>query len=230
MAASSPSLIVLGTALALAAAVGVAADAPATAPASAATTAQPAATANPAGAGSKTSSRDLPVSLDAASSEVDYRTNTVNFRDVVISQGGMRVAAQTARATGLNFENATWNFRGNVRITVDGGSLKSDEAKVDFAANRISRATIAGSPAQFEQKRAGTSELARGRAGRIEYDVPTGTVKLTQDAWLTDGRNDISGQELVYNVREQRVQAEAKPGNTDRVRITIRPRDTGAAP
>ncbi len=62
------------------------------------------------------------------------------------------------------------------------------------------------------------------------YDVPTGTVKLTQDAWLTDGRNDISGQELVYNVREQRVQAEAKPGNTDRVRITIRPRDPGAAP
>ena len=28
----------------------------------------------------------------------------------------------------------------------------------------------------------------------------------------------------------KRVQAEAKPGNTDRVRITIRPRDTGAAP
>jgi lipopolysaccharide export system protein LptA len=220
MAASSPSLIVLGAALALATATSLAADAPASGPA----------TAPPASTGTKPSSRDLPVSLDAASSEVDYRTNTVNFRDVVISQGGMRVAAETARATGLNFENATWNFRGNVRITVDGGSLKSDEAKVDFAANRISRATIAGSPAQFEQKRAGTSDLARGRAGRIEYDVPTGTVKLTQDAWLTDGRNDISGQELVYNVREQRVQAEAKPGNTDRVRITIRPRDTGAAP
>lgn len=218
MAASHPRSLALGALLVLAAGPGQGAEPPTAAPADA------------SAAASRSTSRDLPVSLDAASSEVDYRSNTVNFRDVVISQGGMRVAAESARATGLNFENATWDFRGNVRITVNGGSLRSDEAKVDFAANRITRATISGSPAQFEQKRAETTELARGRAGRIVYDVPAGTVKLTQDAWLTDGRNDISGQELVYNVREQRVQAEAKPGNSDRVRITIRPRETGAAP
>jgi lipopolysaccharide transport protein LptA len=218
MAVSHPRSLALGALLVLAAGPGQGAEQPMAAPADASTQA------------SRSNSRDLPVSLDAASSEVDYRSNTVNFRDVVISQGGMRVAAESARATGLNFENATWDFRGNVRITVNGGSLRSDEAKVDFAANRITRATISGSPAQFEQKRAETADLARGRAGRIVYDVPAGTVKLTKDAWLTDGRNDISGQELVYNVREQRVQAEAKPGNSDRVRITIRPRETGAAP
>ncbi len=149
MAVSLPRLLALGAVIALAPGSGLAADVPA---------ATPPAAPRPA-------SRDLPVSLDAASSEVDYRTNTVNFRDVVISQGGMRVAAESARATGLNFENATWNFRGNVRITVDGGSLRSDEAKVDFAANRIARATISGSPAQFEQKRAETTELARAVRG-----------------------------------------------------------------
>ena len=218
MAVSSPRALALGALLALIAGSVQGADQPTAAP------------ADTSAAANRATSRDLPVSLDAASSEVDYRSNTVNFRDVVISQGGMRVAAESARATGLNFENATWDFRGNVRITVNGGSLRSDEAKVDFAANRITRATISGSPAQFEQKRAETTDLARGRAGRIVYDVPAGTVRLTQDAWLTDGRNDISGQELVYNVREQRVQAEAKPGNSDRVRITIRPRETGAAP
>jgi lipopolysaccharide transport protein LptA len=174
--------------------------------------------------------RDQSVSLDAASSDVDYRSNTVNFRDVVITQGNTRVAADAARATGLNFENATWNFRGNVRISVDGGSLRSAEAVVNFAANRIARATITGSPAEFEQLRSETGELARGRAGLIEYDVPAGTVTLSKAAWLTDGRNEISGQQLVYNVRDQRVQAETRPGQSDRVRITIRPRDAGAAP
>lgn len=174
--------------------------------------------------------RDQAVALDAASSDVDYRTNTVNFRDVVITQGGTRVSADTARATGLNFENATWNFRGNVRISVEGGALRSNEAVVNFAANRIARATITGEPAEFEQLRTASGELARGRAGLIDYDVPGGTVTLSKSAWLTDGRNEISGQELVYNVREQRVQAQTKPGDTGRVRITIRPREDGAAP
>lgn len=174
--------------------------------------------------------RDQAVSLDAASSDVDYRTNTVNFRDVVIRQGTTRVAADAARATGLDFENATWTFSGNVRISVDGGALRSSEALVTFDRNRITRATITGTPAEFEQRRADSAEVARGRAGRIEYDVAAGTVTLSDEAWLTDGRNEISGRELVYSVREQRVQAQTRPGDSGRVRITIRPRPTEAEP
>src|SRR5256885_12323531 len=44
-----------------------------------------------------------PINLDAASTEVDGRTNTLVFTDVVISQGATRVQAEHARATGLNF-------------------------------------------------------------------------------------------------------------------------------
>lgn len=174
--------------------------------------------------------RDQAVTLDAASSDVDYRTNTVNFRDVIITQGTTRVVADAARADGLNFENATWNFSGNVRISVDGGSLRSSEAVVNFSRNRITRATITGTPAEFEQRRTDSADVARGRAGRIEYDVPAGTVTLSSDAWLTDGRNEISGRELVYSVREQRVQAQARPGDAGRVRITIRPRPEERVP
>ncbi|MFO1426952.1 MAG: lipopolysaccharide transport periplasmic protein LptA [Steroidobacteraceae bacterium] len=176
--------------------------------------------------------RGAAVQVDAASSSVDYRSNTVLFRDVTISQGTVRVAAEQARATGLDFDNATWNFRGNVRISVDGGGLRSTEATVYFVANRVSRATITGTPAEFEQLRAASGELARGRASAIEYDLVSGTVRLRGDAWLTDGRNEISGEELVYDVRGQRVQADTRPGAQQRVRITIRPRDAqdAAAP
>ena len=166
------------------------------------------------------------VSLDAASSEVDYRSNTIVFRDIVIAQGGIRVTAEQARATGLDFEKSTWRFLGKVRITVDGGAMKSNEATVNFLASRITRATILGNPAEFEQPRAGTAEMARGRAGSIAYDVPGGIIPLSRSAWLSDGRSEISGEELVYNVREQRVQAQAPAGRSDRVRITIRPRAT----
>jgi lipopolysaccharide export system protein LptA len=45
-----------------------------------------------------------------------------------------------------------------------------------------------------------------------------------EDAYLTDGRNDIHGQTLVYSIRDQRVLAEASAQGQERVRITINPR------
>ena len=170
------------------------------------------------------------VQLDAASSEVDYRNNTVNFRDIIITQGTARVAADQAHATGLNFENSSWVFTGNVRITMDGGNLRSKQANVEFRNQKISRATILGEPAEFEQQRKGSSEIARGHSTSIVYDLVGGIVTLTGDAWLSDGRNEIKGRELVYNVKEQRVKAQTRDGDKERVRITIRPRDNDAGP
>jgi lipopolysaccharide transport protein LptA len=168
----------------------------------------------------------LPVSVDAASSEVDYKTNTVVFTNVIISQGTMRVQAEHARATGLNFANSRWNFEGNVRIDGEqAGKLRSDQAVVEFRDNHIARATISGKPAEFEQKRANSDAVARGHADEILYDVNDGTVRLTDEAWLSDGQNEISGQLLVYNIREQRVQAVAAPDASaaadQRVHISI---------
>ena len=165
-----------------------------------------------------------PINLEATSTEVDGRTNTLVFSDVVISQGATRVQADHAHATGLNFANSRWTFEGKVRIDAEQhGNLRSDQAAIEFRDNRIARATITGKPAEFEQKRADSDQMARGRAGEIVYDLNDGTVRLTNQAWLTDGQNEISGPLLVYNIREQRVQAAASPGTDQRVHITIAP-------
>jgi lipopolysaccharide transport protein LptA len=166
-----------------------------------------------------------PITVDAASTEVDYRTNTVVFSEVVISQGATRVQADHAHATGLNFANSRWTFEGKVRIDAEQhGNLRSDQATVDFRNNRIARATITGKPAEFEQKRADSEQIARGHADEIVYDLSDGTVRLSNEAWLSDGQNEISGPLLVYNVRAQRVQAAAAPGTDQRVHIRIEPR------
>jgi lipopolysaccharide export system protein LptA len=167
--------------------------------------------------------RDLPINVDAASSDVDYRSNTVVFRDVVITQGTARVSASSARATGLDFRDSTWVFTGNVRIEREGGVLESDEARVQFRDNLLRVATINGKPARFEQQLARSPDRAHGRATTIVYDLASDRVTFSGDAWLSDGRNEISGEELVYNVRDQRVLAEAQPGSNGRVRITIHP-------
>src|SRR5271155_5263713 len=72
------------------------------------------------------------ISLDAQSSELDYKNNNLVFRKVRIAQGDMAVAADQAQATGLDFENSRWVFRGNVKITMDQGQLTSDEAEITF--------------------------------------------------------------------------------------------------
>lgn len=167
------------------------------------------------------------ITLDAASSEVDYRSNTLLFRDVTITQGSTRAAAERARSSGLDFEEATWTLSGRVRIDVEGGALRSEEATVSFLDNRIVRATVRGAPAEFEQ-RLKDGQLARGRASDILYDLEAGTVTLRGEAWLSDGGNEIRGQQLVYQLREQRVQAGRSSGADERVRITIRPRDRSA--
>ncbi len=167
---------------------------------------------------------EQPIKLDAASSEVDYKTNTVVFKDVIISQGTMRVQADHARATGLNFANSKWTFEGNVRINAEEhGNLRSDSAVVEFKDNHILRATVLGKPAEFEQKRAASEKMARGHADKIVYDVGEGTVRLSDEAWLSDGQSEISGPLLVYDIRAQRVQAATQPDSGERVRITIQP-------
>jgi len=166
------------------------------------------------------------ITLDAASSEVDYRANALLFRDIIITQGNVRVVAQRARSTGLDFDDSTWTLSGEVRIDVDGGTLSSDEAAVTFENNRIVRASIRGKPAEFSQQLKDGGR-ARGRAGNILYDMAASTVTLREDAWLSDdGRSEIRGDQLVYNVREQRVQAGKPAGSDERVRIIIRPRTT----
>jgi lipopolysaccharide transport protein LptA len=164
-----------------------------------------------------------PICVDAASSNVDYKTDTIVFKNITVTQGDIKVRAQKARATGLNVQNSEWTFEGNVRIDAPPrGSLRSDAATVEVRNDRIARATVSGNPAQFEQQR-GALGIARGHADQIIYDVGGGTVSLVKDAWLSYGRNDeMSAPMLVYNIRQQKVQATAK-GSSQRVHITITP-------
>src|SRR6202051_861027 len=151
------------------------------------------------------------ITLDAASSEVDYKKNTVEFKDIVISQGDIKVEANHAEAaaSGLNFKTGVWIFSGDVRIHVEKrGNLRSDQAVLDFKDSAIVKATITGKPAQFEQQRTGSDEMARGHAGQIVYEPADGVVRLSNDAWISDGHNEIRGPLLVYNIRQQHVEAE----------------------
>jgi lipopolysaccharide transport protein LptA len=212
MALTDGSLCVL--CLALAPLAAFAANAPA---------AQTPATAAPLGAPLPINPK-AKVHLDCQSGGVNYKTQTMVCSNVVISQGSTRVRADHARGTGgLNFQNSRWIFTGNVQIEAPPrGSLRSDQATVEFRDNRIAGATINGSPAVFEQQRGGDLGTEKGHADEIVYDVSQGTILLNKDAWISDGKNEMSAPSISYSIREQKVLA-TSGSSTQGVHITITP-------
>jgi len=172
----------------------------------------------------------LPIDLQAASSDFDYKNNSLLFKRVKITQGPMQVMAQEASATGLNFDNSEWKFTGDVQILVPDGKLESSSAQVTFRDNEIVRAVIKGSPASFEQKLKDKDQLARGKAETIEYDVRASTVHLSGQAWLSDGQNEARSDTLIYDIGKQRVVANPNEKDPGGVHFTILPKSQPQAP
>ena len=170
-----------------------------------------------------------PIVVDAASSEADLARGTGEFSSITITQGGVRLQADHAHGSyPVDFKNSHWTFEGHVRIddADQHASLRADHAVVDFKNGRIERATATGKPAEFEQERAEPTQSARGRADEITYDMSDGSVRLSKDAWLSDGQNEISGPLLVYDIHAQHVRAASAPGTDQRVHIVITPQGT----
>jgi lipopolysaccharide export system protein LptA len=162
----------------------------------------------------------LPIDLDAASSEFDRRNNRLVFQHLRIRQGTLSVTADVGEATRLDFENSRWTFKGNVIIDNQGARVFCDDAELMFVGHALRSAKLRGAPARFEQQRP-DAPLAQGRAGAMDYDVAAAIIHLSQDAWLSDGANEVSGDRIAYDLRREYVTADA--GGTGQVRMKINP-------
>ncbi len=164
----------------------------------------------------------LPIKVEAKGpTDYDTQNGVLIFNSVTIVQGDIRISADRAVASGLDFDDNRWEFSGAVRITTPEAQLASDTARVRFSKGEIESASITGAPATFEQKR--DDKLAQGRANRIDYDLGRGAVEFAGDAWLSDGRTEITGATLVYSTVNQRVVSDEK------IVITIQPGESAPA-
>jgi lipopolysaccharide export system protein LptA len=179
----------------------------------------------PASAGPKPGTG--PVTLDAQSSEIDLKNNMVFLRKPRISQGSNTITADQGQASrddvGKIYDSGVWMFRGNVKITMDQGQLAADDAQVNFAKRIISTAVANGKPAEFQQRIEKTGKIAMGHADTIDYDAGKGVVRLSKNAWLSDGQNEVRGEMLKYNVIAQTIVADAAEQGSQRVHIIITP-------
>lgn len=161
-------------------------------------------------------------------SSLQAERNHLVLTDIEIvdtTRGTTQIKADHAEATGLDLGNSRWVLTGHVQVYLPQGQLQASAATVQFTDKRIASIAADGSPAQFERQVVRTGQAApmnvTGHAQQITYNVARDEVQLTGNSWLTDGCNDISTQQITYDIASQRVLAAAVPGADGRVHGTI---------
>lgn len=137
------------------------------------------------------------------------------------------IKADRAESNGLDASNSTWNFYGDVTVTIPEGELRADRATVLLKRGRIGTATVTGAPASFEQRAAeGAAVSARGRANDIHYDAGSGDLVFTGNVWFnSETTGEISSSRATYNIPARTSSFEK--GEGERVRGTIRLKPRG---
>jgi len=111
---------------------------------------------------------------------------------------------------------------GNVRITQGSMQITADKITVTLKDNKASIVTGEGSPIVFKQEN-DAGELVQGECRRITYDAANGRLTLSGDATLTEPKQALRSDKIVFDSITQTVVAEG--GDTGQVTITIQPPD-----
>lgn len=171
----------------------------------------------------------IPLQLDADFTDLDGKSSMITFRGLRLTQGSLGITANEGRATKMDFEDSVWHFDGDVVIDVEDGHIESDSAEMQFSGYELRLATLVGSPATFRLSRGGSEEDTYAEAVKLEYDLEAGVIEFSGQAMITEGGNQIASNILVYNIREQRINASSGGDGEPKVRITYTPGDPSAA-
>jgi lipopolysaccharide export system protein LptA len=109
--------------------------------------------------------------------------------------------------------------QGTLMITADRIDVRQDD-------QGFSSGEAHGKPAYFRQKMDGKDEFAEGWAERIDYDGRGDKLKLTGQARLKRGEEELRGSLITYDGATEYYQAQGGvSGAPGRVRAVIRPKN-----
>jgi lipopolysaccharide export system protein LptA len=161
---------------------------------------------------------------------MDIENSMIIFSGLRLTQGQVSIQADEGRAARMELEDSSWHFTGNVIIDIGAGHIECDAADLMFDEFQLKKAIVTGSPAKYDLQRPGTDEITHAEAGRLSYDVDAGIIEFSEQATIVEGGNQISSNVLVYNIVEQRINAESSGEEDGRVRITYTPANGAESP
>ena len=115
----------------------------------------------------------------------------------------------------------TQTLSGNVEITQGTMRITADNISIALKDNALHTISGTGSPIRFQQENE-VGEIMNGEAESITYDALAGTLTLKGAATLSQPRQNLVSNVIVFDARTQKVKAEGG-GKTGRVSIQILP-------
>jgi lipopolysaccharide transport protein LptA len=164
---------------------------------------------------------DVPILVNADSSEYDDEKRMLKFTGLRLEQGELVVIADSAETAKLDFDDGLWLFEGNVTFMTQDATINGDWARLRFIAHQLAQANIRGEPADFSQQMPESDTRNTGQGKAIVYNFAKGILELRRDARFSDGANRISGDLITYDMRARKLSAGA--GNSGQVKILIEP-------
>ena len=150
---------------------------------------------------------------------------------------GSALAEKADRSKPINIEADSVNvddikktalYEGHVLLTQGTLEIRADRIALNQSPQGIITGTATGKPAHFRQKMDASTEYAEGWADTIDYDGQTEKIKLTGQAKLKRGIEELRGNQIIYESSTSLFQAKGGAvGSPGRVRAVIRPRAAG---
>jgi len=120
----------------------------------------------------------------------------------------------------FNEKEGVQSLSGNVVITQGTIQIKADKIIVKLKDNKLDTIEGSGKPIYFQQE-SDAGELVTGESENILYEAANGRLTLSGSATLSEPRQNLRSDRIVFDSITQTVVAEG--GKTGRVSITIQP-------
>lgn len=122
-------------------------------------------------------------------------------------------------------------YTGNVLLLSDTLKLSGDKLELQQFEGGQYESRISGSPARLEHSGTGeggaAAQAVSAQANNLRYDTRSGIIDILGKATMRRGKDEITGDNIRYNVLARRI--EAAGGSGGQVRIIIQPPPPKAA-
>jgi len=117
-------------------------------------------------------------------------------------------------------------YTGNVIVVQGSMRLEADKLVIHTVDGDLQTMAATGQPAYFRQRPDGEDVDVEGGARRIDYRSSDSKVILSDEAWVNQGKDELRGARIEYDIDADRVVANRQQEGEERVRIILQPRNS----
>ena len=114
-------------------------------------------------------------------------------------------------------------YTGNVILIQGDTRMSADSVTVYSVNGKLTQIIAKGNPVRYEDKGENENSNIEGEANLLEYHTGENRILLLDNARLSQGRTQFSGNRIEYNTATDIVTAEVSKTGSERVQVIIEP-------